>query len=70
MAQSTGACNITEDYRSIAVGLFVDPFPLEFEVWPNVVLGFLAGQHHAGVHQDSEEDSFLCCFRSPDDAAI
>ncbi len=35
-----------------------------------VVLGLLTGQHHPGLHQDTEEESFLSCLRSLDDAAI
>ncbi len=45
-------------------------FPLELEVRPVVVLGLLTGQHYPGFHQDTEEESFLSRFRSPDDAAI
>ncbi len=45
-------------------------FPLELEVRPVVVLGLLTGQHYPGFHQDTEEESFLNCLRSPDNAAI
>ncbi len=45
-------------------------FPLELEVRPVVIPGLLTGQHYPGFHQDTEEESFLNCLRSPDNAAI
>jgi hypothetical protein len=45
-------------------------FPLELEVRLVVVLGLLTGQHHSGLHQDTEEESFLIRLWGPDDAAI
>ncbi len=51
--------------------LFAIRLPLfSFPLHPVVVLGLPAGQHHHGVHQDAEEDSFLSRLWSPDDAAI
>ncbi len=45
-------------------------FPLELEVCPAVLLGLLTGQHYPGLHQDTEEESFLIRLWSPDAAAI
>ena len=54
----------------VAIRLPLFFFPLELEVRPVVVPGLLAGQHYPGLHQDTEEESFLSRLRSPDDAAI
>ncbi len=70
-AQSTGSWNLNLKLLFlVTIRLSLFSFPLELEVRPVVVPGLPAGQHHPGVHQDTEEDSFLSRFRSPDDSAI
>ncbi len=60
----------------VAIRLSLLSFPLEIEVRPVVVLGLPAGQHHPGVHQDTEEDSLtlfgvsLVLWRRKADSAL
>ena len=44
--------------------------PLKLEVRFVVALGLLTGQHHPGLHHDTEEELLLSRLRGPDDAAI